>query len=57
MSCRAADTPKPLCLIFILILLATPRPTQAAQEETPASEADSIALLAQAKEEQNKFER
>ncbi len=46
-----------ICLFVFLICLATPLPARAAQEEAVTSEADSIALLEEAMEEQKKFER
>ena len=44
-------------LATVLICLATPLPVRAVQDEAAVSEADSVALLEEAKEEQKKFER
>ena len=57
MSHSAADLGRRVGLAAVLICLATPLPARAAQEEAGASEADSIGLLEDAKEEQKKFER
>lgn len=44
-------------LAAVLICLATPLPARAAQEEAASPEADSIALLEEAKQVQKEFER
>ena len=44
-------------LAAVLICLALPLPARAAQEETASPEADSIALLEEAKQVQKEFER
>lgn len=44
-------------LASVLVCLASPPPARAAQEEPAGPEADSIALLEEAKQEQKEFER
>ena len=57
MSHCAIDPVRRICLVVVLTCLAVPVPARAAQEDAATSEADSIALIEEAKEEQKKFER
>ena len=57
MNHRPSHPRRRLGFVVALICLAAPLPAQAAQEGAPTPEADSIALLEEAKEEQKTFER
>ena len=57
MSHCPAGLTRRMGLAAVFICLATPLPARAAQEEAAGSEADSIALLEEAKQEQLEFER
>lgn len=52
-----ANLARRIGLAAVLICLAMPLPARAAQEESANSEADSVALLEEAKQEQKAFER